>query len=156
MFKIYLYTEELSHFSEITENSPIMIAFILLKKINKHVPYLYKQKKKSMVQWYMPQIPVREAEAKGCKSEVSLGWQDSIRGRKEKEKETKHKLSKRAKLLTWNKNLKYMKFDSYDGLTCSWLMIQLNKHAKQKVLCFTKWQLLFPVMSIFKYYPCHI
>lgn len=46
MFKIYLYTEELSHFSEITENSPIMIAFILLKKINKHVPYLYKQKKK--------------------------------------------------------------------------------------------------------------
>lgn len=32
MFKIYLYTEELSHFSEITENSPIMIAFILLKK----------------------------------------------------------------------------------------------------------------------------
>lgn len=32
MFKIYLYTEELSHFSEITENSPIMIAFTLLKK----------------------------------------------------------------------------------------------------------------------------
>lgn len=47
MFKIYLYIKELSHFSEITENSPIMIAFILLKKkTNKRVPYLYKQKKK--------------------------------------------------------------------------------------------------------------
>lgn len=45
MFKIYLYTEELNHFSEITENSPIMIAFILLKK-TKHVPYLYKQENK--------------------------------------------------------------------------------------------------------------
>lgn len=86
MFKIYLYTEELSHFSEITENSPIMIAFILLKKTNKHVPYLYKQKKKSMVQWYMPQIPFRKAEAKGCKSEVSLGWQDSIRGGERRKK----------------------------------------------------------------------
>lgn len=45
MFKIYLYTEELNYFSEITENSPIMIALYCLKK-NKHVPYLYKQEKK--------------------------------------------------------------------------------------------------------------
>lgn len=58
------------------------------------------------------------------------------RGRKEKEKETKHQLSKRAKWLARNTNLKYLKFDPYDGLTCSWLMIQLNKHAKQSVMLY--------------------
>ena len=88
MLKIYLYTEELNHFSGVTENSPITIAFILLKKqTNKHVPYPYKQEKKSMVQWYVPLIPFRETEAEGCKSKISLEWQDFTRGGERKRNE---------------------------------------------------------------------
>lgn len=75
MFKIYLYTEELSHFSEITENSPIMIAFILLKK-QTNMCHIFTSRKKSMVQWYMPLIPFREAEAEGCN--IRSAWEGKI------------------------------------------------------------------------------
>lgn len=85
MFKTYLYTEELSHFSEITENSPIMIAFILLKK-QTNMCHIFTSRKKSMVQWYMPLIPFREAEAEGCKYKVSLGGQDFTRGGERRKK----------------------------------------------------------------------